>query len=713
MRMPRRTVRPVPQLRWAVNIMRQYDEALPSGDRIADYAIKEVLGEPGSFGITYLATDLQLQREVAIKEYYPASFAMRRGKEVLPRDDTKAGTFDWGLERFSAEARTLAQFNHRNIVRVLRLIADVNGTAYIVMELAKGDTLESMIEASGPMDAEAFNPIFDQLLDGCAAIHKIGILHRDIKPSNIIISAQGVPILIDFGAARDLALQKKSGFTAIVTDTYSPPEQYSREQAQGPWTDIYALAATAYYALSGGPPPPSTARAIGDATVPASEAAAGRASIQMLKGLDKGLVLAAKDRPQSIEQWREQLDLTPQAQTPATTPVKLDRRAVIAVGAGLGLLGVVGATFILTAGNSGGSRVLDDQQGALKIAWTKDFGALDGDPWPALANSPRGVMLASWRLVNDQPHMLAMHVSNDGATLGEWVAQEAGSAAQSIILAPDGGAFIGGDEAGQARIVRLGPDWTPQWSRTFGNGEARSLILQGNRLIAAIGGDNGSAKLVVLDDSGQPIQGEISLLDRKDDTVERVVTMKSGYAVLGRRTAAVGDLNTTRLWVERLDNTYNSTTGRILEAGLGTTRGWAIAVVDDAIFVGGTTSKGKPDDPTHPLLIRINGADGSKTWTRIFDQVEHGSGRALALVPGQGRQKLYFAGTGGQPFARARLVQVSNDGSEIWTMEVPSQPGAEAEGALAASFTEAGDGFAAGFTHSSASTRLLLSRLIA
>ena len=691
--------------------MRVFDEALVAGERIADYEIKEVLGEPGSFGITYLAADLHLHRDVAIKEYFPGVYAVRRGREVMPRDDSKAGTFDWGLERFSEEARTLAQFNHRNIVRVLRLIADVNGTAYIVMDLAKGRTLESMVEENGPMDAATFNPIFDQLLDGCAAIHNIGILHRDIKPANIIVSPQGVPVLIDFGAARDLALQKKSGFTAIVTDTYSPPEQYSRELAQGPWTDIYALAATAYYALSGEAPPPSTARAIGDSTIPAVEAAAGRASPMMLKGLDHGLALSAKDRPQTVEQWRSELDLTPAQYAPAPLQRSFDRRAMLAIGGGVGLLGVVGVSFLFSGGLSG-SNLLNDSSNPLKINWTKEFGEVDGDPWPAISISPRGAAIASRRLIDGQTHMLAAHVAGDGTLIGEWVATEPGSAAQAIVVTPDGGALVGGDEGGQARIVRLGPDWKPVWSRTYGDGEVRSIMLQNEGLVAAIGGDSGSAKLVVLDQSGQPAQAEVSLLDRKDDTVERVAAIAGGgYVVLGRRTNASGELNTTRLWVERLDSTYNSMTGRILEPGLGTTRGWAIIVIEDAIFVAGTTSKGRPDDPTHPILLRINAKDGSKTWTRAYEQVAHGSGRALALMPGSSRPSLYMAGTGGDPIAHARIVQFGDDGGEVWSMEAPVQGAAEAEGALALAFDDDGNGFAVGFTHSSQSTRLTVTRL--
>ena len=694
--------------------MASYDNALPEGARIADYEIKEVLGEPGSFGITYRATDVSLHRDVAIKEYLPGDYAHRTADgKVVARDKARRATFEWGLERFSEEARTLAQFDHRNIVKVLRLISDVNGTAYIVMELVKGRTLEAMVDKQGPLDATAFTPMFERLLDGCAAIHKIGILHRDIKPSNIIVTDAGEPVLIDFGAARDLALQKKSGFTAIVTDTYSPPEQYSREQPQGPWTDIYALAATAYFALSGGGPVPSTARAVGDSSPSALVAAAGRADPKLLKGLDWGLSLAAKDRPQSIEAWTAALDLAPAPLVPVRT--RLDRRALIALGGGAVVLGGLGAVMAVTAGGGGPNKALDESAAPFGIGWTRDLGPVDGDPWAAAAIAGDGVMIAARRLMPDQsPRMLAVRLAGDGATQSEWLASEPGSAAQALIAADDGGAFVGGDQAGMARVVRLGPDWTPRWSQTYGEGEVRSLLSHEGGVIAAVGTgfESGSAKLVFLSASGQSLQ-EISLLDKRDDSVERVAALgDGGLVVLGSRSTSMGGRNTTQLWVARLDTSFREL-WRTQDFGAGSARGWSLGITGDDIFVAGTSSGGGPDDPSHLFVMRLQAADGRKIWSRVEKTLANGSGRALALIAKGKRPVAYLGGTGGAAGPRARFAQLKNDGGLAWSREVPAKAGAKAEGAVALAFRAPGDGYAAGFSFDGVGARLTATRLLA
>ncbi len=694
--------------------MSNIDSALPEGSRIADYTVVSVLGEPGSFGITYRATDVHLNRDVAIKEYFPNDYAVRQGDgSVAPRDESRRATFEWGLERFSEEARTLAQFDHRNIVKVLRLIADVNGTAYIVMELVRGRTLESMVEANGPMDAAAFTPIFSQLLDGCAAIHGIGILHRDIKPSNIIVTEAGAPVLIDFGAARDLALQKKSGFTAIVTDTYSPPEQYSREQPQGPWTDIYALAATAYYALCGGPLPPSTARAVGDATTPAVQAGAGRAGVRLLKGLDWALSLKAQDRPQSVEQWRKSLDLEPPAPAAAPAGRQLDRRALVAIAGGALALGGIGALMALTNGGGKGGRPLAEGQAPLRLAWTQDVGAVDGDPWPALAISPRGVLLASRRLGPDgQARMLALQLDAAGHPLGEWLADEPGSAAQAVFATPDGGAFVGGDQGGMARVVRLGPDMRPLWSRTYGECEVRSFLALKDGVIAAVGSgfETGRARLAFLSGEGSQTQ-DVSLLDKTNDSVERVSLLADGgLVVLGSRVTNQAGRNTTQLWVARLDRSYREL-WRTQEYGAGSARGWALAVTGRNIFVAGTSSTGAPGDPSHLLLMRLETEEGRKLWSRTEDKIANGSGRALALVGEGGKPRLYLAGTAGSPAIRARVGQLANDGRLLWSQDATPRSGARAEGAVALAFKGPGDGYSAGFSFDGSQTRLLVSRL--
>ena len=190
--------------------MADQESTLQPGDVIAEYRIEKVLGS-GSFGVTYLARDMHLSRASPSRNIcrWSTPAATSTGT-VISRNLETAATFEWGLERFSEEARTLAQFNHPNIVRVLRLVQGVNGTAYIAMELLEGMNLETLVEDDGPLPPDRFLSVFRQLLDGCESIHRIGILHRDIKPANVVIRGE-TPVLIDFGAARDLAVQQKRG----------------------------------------------------------------------------------------------------------------------------------------------------------------------------------------------------------------------------------------------------------------------------------------------------------------------------------------------------------------------------------------------------------------------------------------------------------------------------------------------------------------------
>ena len=189
--------------------------ALPAGAKIGRYEVLAVLGQ-GGFGITYRARDTQLGREVAIKEYLPTSLAVRHnGSTVLPRSTKVAEDFTWGRERFVAEGRTLATLHQApGIVRVFDFL-EVNGTAYIVMELLQGDTLEAHLRKHGPMDAAAIDTILWTLLDGLEQVHSAGFLHRDIKPANILLNAKGNPTLIDFGASR----AAMAGRTAAMTAT--------------------------------------------------------------------------------------------------------------------------------------------------------------------------------------------------------------------------------------------------------------------------------------------------------------------------------------------------------------------------------------------------------------------------------------------------------------------------------------------------------------
>ncbi|MGQ0585295.1 MAG: protein kinase domain-containing protein [Reyranella sp.] len=283
--------------------------ALRAGQTIGRYEIVSVLGQ-GGFGITYRARDIQLGREVAIKEYLPTALAVRQdGATVLPRTTKMADDFGWGRDRFVTEGRTLATL-HRvpAIVQVFDFL-EANGTAYIVMELLSGETLEDRLKRQGALTPDEVDRILWPLLDGLEQVHAAGFLHRDIKPANILLNAQGDPTLIDFGAAREAMVGRTSAMTAIFTPGYAAAEQMTSAK-QGPWTDIYGLAATLYNAIAGKTPPGAFDRMLDDGYEPLARLAPKGFASGLLAGVDAGLAVAARDRPQSIAGWRPILGMT-------------------------------------------------------------------------------------------------------------------------------------------------------------------------------------------------------------------------------------------------------------------------------------------------------------------------------------------------------------------------------------------------------------------
>ena len=283
--------------------------ALRPGQAIGRYEIVAVLGQ-GGFGITYRARDVQLGREVAIKEYLPTALAVRQdGATVLPRTTKLADDFGWGRDRFVTEGRTMATLHHvPAIVKVFDFL-EANGTAYIVMELLSGETLEDRLKRQGTLTPEELDRILWPLLDGLEQVHAAGFLHRDIKPANILLNAAGDPTLIDFGAAREAMVGRTSAMTAIFTPGYAAAEQMTSAK-QGPWTDIYGLAATLYHAIAGRTPPSAFDRMLDDTYEPLSRLMPSGFAPGLLAGVDAGLAVAARDRPQSIAGWRPILGMT-------------------------------------------------------------------------------------------------------------------------------------------------------------------------------------------------------------------------------------------------------------------------------------------------------------------------------------------------------------------------------------------------------------------
>jgi serine/threonine protein kinase len=276
---------------------------LPTGTRLRNYELISILGH-GGFGITYYARDTTLGREVAIKEYLPTSLALREdGTMVVPRSTQLAEDFIWGRERFLEEARILATLEGAPaVVRVYDFL-EANGTAYVVMGLARGDTLEQRLKRDKQLPPLIVERMFERLLDGLEAIHKAGFLHRDIKPANIILDANDNPTLIDFGASRSSIADRTAAMTAIFTPRYAAAEQLASDR-QGPWTDIYSISATLCHAITGHAPPSSLERALNDTYEPLTKLSPPGFSRGTLERIDAGLMVRAKDRPQSIATWR-------------------------------------------------------------------------------------------------------------------------------------------------------------------------------------------------------------------------------------------------------------------------------------------------------------------------------------------------------------------------------------------------------------------------
>jgi peptidoglycan hydrolase-like protein with peptidoglycan-binding domain len=340
--------------------------ALAAGRMIGRYEVVSVLGQ-GGFGITYRARDAQLGREVAVKEYLPLALAVRQdGTTVQPRSTTAAQDFAWGRDRFVAEGRTLASLqNAPGIVRVFDFL-EANGTAYIVMQLVQGETLEARLKQAGALPPAAIDRILWPLLDGLEQVHNAGFLHRDIKPANILLDATGHPTLIDFGASRAAMAGRTSAMTAIFTPGYAAGEQMTSAR-QGPWTDIYGLSATLYHAITGSAPPSAFDRMLDDEYQPLARKAPPGFGRGLVAGLDAGLAVRASDRPQSIAGWRPilgqaaapdaavtvALTASPPTVQPVVQPAVMPPPTVPAArksGIGLWVGGAVAAILLLAGG---------------------------------------------------------------------------------------------------------------------------------------------------------------------------------------------------------------------------------------------------------------------------------------------------------------------------------------------------------------------------
>jgi protein kinase-like protein len=320
--------------------------ALPRGYALHEYRIDSVLGA-GGFGLTYLATDSNLNLKVALKEYLPGEFAVRgEDSTVQPKSGNATDSFQWGLQRFMDEARTLASFRHPNIVRVMRFF-EANRTGYMVMEFVEGKPLSDWILARRPVSQATLLAMAGPLLDGLEVIHRSGYLHRDIKPANIFIRGDGSPVLLDFGSARQLTGGNQE-LTAVVSPGYAPLEQYHAHGKQGAWSDLYAFGGVLYWMLTGNKPVEAAARVRQDILAPAAQAADARVySPELLAAVDWALKPHEDERPQSVIEFKRALLGGVQTERVArTVPLgAAEAPTVIAQPGTSGMTGLTGVTL--------------------------------------------------------------------------------------------------------------------------------------------------------------------------------------------------------------------------------------------------------------------------------------------------------------------------------------------------------------------------------
>jgi len=305
-----------------------------------------------------------LNRQVAVKEYMPAGLAARGAdSQVSVRSERHRETFEAGRKSFINEARLLAQFDHPSLVKVYRFWED-NGTAYMVMPFYEGKTLKDTLrDMNGPPDEAWLRSLLHPLTEALTVLHDAQCYHRDIAPDNVMMLAGSQrPLLLDFGAARRVIGDMTQALTVILKPGYAPVEQYAEipGMKQGPWTDVYALAAVVHHAITGRTPPPSVGRLVGDTYAPLAQVAGGRYSPAFLAAVDHALAVKPDDRTASVAQFRAEMGLEaggPPAGKPASSQASPARSAPpqgAAGGAkGLPVAAIAGVAAVVVLGVAG------------------------------------------------------------------------------------------------------------------------------------------------------------------------------------------------------------------------------------------------------------------------------------------------------------------------------------------------------------------------
>lgn len=287
--------------------------ALPAGTTLHQrYVLGRVLGM-GGFGITYVAYDQKEKRRLAVKEYFPAEWAMRTfsGAQIIPNSRSQQDVYQRGKEVFINEAKVLSRLlTVPSVVDVLDFFSE-NGTAYMVMELLEGSTLSGYMNERGMsrMSWQEANKIIREAGKALEQVHKKMLLHRDIGPDNIMMDRAGTVHLIDFGATRIYAMNSERSMSVMLKPGFTPIEQYSRTGRQGPWTDVYALAATYYYLVSGKKPPEAPDRVAGVPLIPLSRCIPGIPG-NISRAVEHALRFQWQERTRSVEGFLKELEVS-------------------------------------------------------------------------------------------------------------------------------------------------------------------------------------------------------------------------------------------------------------------------------------------------------------------------------------------------------------------------------------------------------------------
>jgi len=288
---------------------------LPAGTLLHGYRVQRCIGG-GGFGVTYLAQESLLNRTVVIKESFPDSICYREeGSLDVRMHDPESGQdgYNWAMSNFLREVRLLATLDHPCIAKVYSYFEEHN-TAYYVVEFINGVSLDKLAaqhaEKGIPIPQSSLFGLIVRLLDALDYLHGRKLLHRDIKPDNILITRAGLPVIIDFGAAREAYGDLSNNI--VETPGFSPAEQSTPNGNMGPWTDIYALGATLYYTLTGTCLPPARQRQIYDTADPLSTNASLLSTYHpaLLASIDRAISPLPEHRYQTIADWMRDLAST-------------------------------------------------------------------------------------------------------------------------------------------------------------------------------------------------------------------------------------------------------------------------------------------------------------------------------------------------------------------------------------------------------------------